>query len=61
MKHPITSGAVVLELRMEMSVNGNLSRMASHIDAPNPSHSATFYMINKSSSQATHYINNTTQ
>ena len=33
--------------------------LSSHIDAANPSPSATIYMTNKSSYQATHYISNT--
>ena len=37
------------------------SRLASNIDAPNSSHCATIYITNKSSSQATYYINNTTE
>ena len=36
----------------------DLSRMSSHIDAPNPSHSATIYMTIKSSSQATNTLHN---
>ena len=44
-----------------LTMETSLDWPRSHIDTPNPSHSATIYMTNKSSSQATHYINITTQ